>query len=175
MGHVSAKTSPGTGLLILGYRKYFNLWVNLAKSITRSEDDARDVVHNVISGILNDPAREFESIAHVRNYVARAVINRAIQGKQRNEKSVEFTEDLESRMSKVPETLEEHQEEEMTMLKGGIRGLPRNDFEIIKLRFYAGLTFLEISELLNIPVSTLKSRETAALKRMRKWIRKNGY
>ena len=60
------------------------------------------------------------------------------------------------------------------VLREAIRRLPPKDFEILKLRFYAGLTFQEISQMLNKPVSTLKSREESAMKKVRAWFRKNG-
>lgn len=176
MKQAMPESQTESDLLIQGYRKYFRLWVNIARGVARSEDEAKDVVHNVISGILGDPSKKFESLAHVRNYVARAVINRAIQGRQRNDKSVELTEEHEIRLVNEPEALDGMRvKEEILALKGGISHLPKNDFEIIKLRFYAGLTFPEISALLNVPVSTLQSREEAALRRIRKWVRKKGF
>ena len=60
------------------------------------------------------------------------------------------------------------------VLLEGLAGLPKKDFNILKHRFYSGLTFQEISELTHVPVSTLKSREESAMKKLRKWFRKRG-
>jgi RNA polymerase sigma factor (sigma-70 family) len=60
------------------------------------------------------------------------------------------------------------------VLLEGLGGLPKKDFEIVKLRFYGGLTFQEISDLLHLPVSTLKSREDSAMKKLRRWFQKRG-
>jgi len=59
-------------------------------------------------------------------------------------------------------------------LKSAIQRLPRRDFDVIKLRYYAGYTFDEISRILGTPISTLKSREEAALQRLERWLRKKG-
>lgn len=63
------------------------------------------------------------------------------------------------------------QQEESTALRAVIRDLSQQDYEIIKLRFFVGLTFVEISRMLSVPVSTLKSREDAAIRRIRKGMR----
>ena len=59
-------------------------------------------------------------------------------------------------------------------LKSAIQRLPRRDFDVIKLRYYAGYTFDEISSILGTPISTLKSREEAALQKLGKCLRKKG-
>jgi RNA polymerase sigma factor (sigma-70 family) len=114
----------------------------------------------------------FESLEHVRNYVARAVLNRAIQARQRSIRATELNEDSfpDSDTIKQFEMIERM--EEQSALRSVIGNLSKQDFEIIKLRFYSGLTFIEISRMLSIPVSTLKSREDAAIRRIRERIRK---
>ena len=63
---------------------------------------------------------------------------------------------------------------ERAAFRGVIRGLSDRDFEIVKLRYFMKLTFLEISGLLGAPISTLKSREVAGLKRINRELRKKG-
>jgi len=159
---------------VCAYRKYFRFWVKLAKTIHISEDDAEDIVHGVVSGILQDPKKSFESIDHIRNYVAKAVLNRAIQAKHRGEKRVAWTENTEIRFCvDVDDTSDDRYFTQS--LKEAILRLPRRDFDVVKLRYYAGYTFEEMSQLLRSPISTLKSREEAALKRIRKCLRKKGF
>ena len=58
------------------YRKYFRLWTTLARSAEISDDEAKDIVHTVVTGIIAEPTREFHSLEHARNYVAKSVLNR---------------------------------------------------------------------------------------------------
>lgn len=170
-----SQTCSPSELLVAAYKRYFRLWINLAKTVNGSEDDAKDVVQNVISSILSDPGKQFESMEHVRNYMARAVINRAIQMKQRNEKSVKLGEEHEGELSVLPEVLQEGLDEELLALKQGIGKLSKDHFQVIKLRFFFGMSFVEMGKMLGIPVSTLKSREEAAVRRLRKNLRKKGF
>jgi RNA polymerase sigma factor (sigma-70 family) len=73
----------------------------------------------------------------------------------------------------VPDIADGDRERFSRIFREGLRRLPKRDFEILKLRFYCGLRFVEISTMLGIPISTLKSREDAAIRRLRSWFRKN--
>lgn len=140
-----------------------------------SKEDGEDIVHGIIGSLLARQESGFESLEHIRNYVARAVINRAIQARQRSIRASEFNDESipDKESFKQLEMME--QMEEQAALRSVIGSLSHQDFEIIKLRFYSGLTFIEISRMLSIPVSTLKSREDAAIRRIRKGIRKKIY
>ena len=157
------------------YRRYFLFWINLAKSVRLTDEEAKDIVHSVIASLLNNGRADFESMEHLRNYVSKGVVNRAIQFKQRRDRHEEWTESLEGRFATIPEGGFDEEEGLFAAAREGVRGLSRRDFEIIKLRFYSGLTFMEISAMLRVPVSTLKSRETVALKKLRESLRKKGY
>ena len=154
------------------YCRYRTFWINLARSSLLSREDGEDIVHGIIGTLLARPEFVFESLEHVRNYVARAVLNRAIQARQRSIRATELNEDSfpDSDTIKQFEMIERM--EEQSALRSVIGNLSKQDFEIIKLRFYSGLTFIEISRMLSIPVSTLKSREDAAIRRIRERIRK---
>ena len=177
MGHETTKQSEvlRTEMWRNAYRSYFRFWVNLAKTVRLTDEEAKDVVHGVIASLLNNAHVDFESMDHVRNYVSKSVVNRAIQFKQRRDRQDQWTETLEIRFATNPEGGAEEEERLYEAAREGVRGLSRRDFEIIKLRFYSGLTFLEISGMLGIPISTLKSRETVALKKLRESLRKKGY
>jgi RNA polymerase sigma-70 factor (ECF subfamily) len=158
-------------LWIEAYQRYLRFWTNLARTTLITKEEAEDIVHGVVSSLLMKQKKQFESVEHIRNYVAKSVVNRAIQLRQRGGKHIELPD------SADPASLEllrsgggDHVSSDVLRLI--IRQLPSRDFEIIKLRFYSGFTFKEIGELLNLPISTLKSREDAALKRIRKLVRK---
>jgi len=156
------------------YKKYVHFWINLARTIRVSDEEAKDIVHGVIASSLANAGKEFQSLEHIRNYIAKGVLNRALQVRHRAGRLAPITEHLESVFAVLPDETASDSSNIRQALREGIERLPRNDFEILKLRFYSGLTFGEISQMLQMPVSTLKSREEAALKRIRKWLRKKG-
>ena len=157
------------------YNRYSRFWLNLARSTHVSEDEAKDLLHAVLATILSDPQRKFESLEHIRNYVARAVINRAIEHKKISSRNTEWNETSEIETLVSQEVSGPELKELREILRAGVRHLPFVHFQIIKLRFFAGFTFQEISNMLGLPISTLKSREEAALKRIRKALRRNGF
>jgi RNA polymerase sigma-70 factor (ECF subfamily) len=156
------------------YRKYHRFWVNLARSSSLSEEDAQDIVHGVIASALVLDRSRFESLEHIRNYIARGVLNRSIQLHQRGGRCTEFTERTDLMIADRSDEPNHDERLLRAVLIEGLEGLPKKDFEIVKLRFYGGLTFQEISDLLHLPVSTLKSREDSAMKKLRRWFQKRG-
>jgi RNA polymerase sigma factor (sigma-70 family) len=157
-----------TSLIVTAYQRYRSFWINLARTSKLSTEDAEDILHGVIGSLLSrrDPA--FESLAHVRNYVARAVLNRAGQARQRGQRVCEFDETFAEGLDVLKDVGGLEQQEEREALLAVLQGLSEQDYQIVKLRFFSGFTFIEISEMLGAPVSTLKSREDAALRRIRR-------
>jgi RNA polymerase sigma-70 factor (ECF subfamily) len=155
-------------LVTKAYKRYKAFWINLARTSLLSQEDGEDIVHSVVGAVLARDGLEFESLTHVRNYVARAVLNRAIQLRQRGLRSCEFDDEVSLDVSPFEQEAILERQEERSALRVAVAGLSRQDYEIIKLRFYSGLTFAEISTMLGMPVSTLKSREDAAIRRIRK-------
>ncbi|MGB2958087.1 MAG: sigma-70 family RNA polymerase sigma factor [Bacteroidota bacterium] len=175
---ISQKAAPilrPTELLETAYRKYIHFWTNLARTAHISEDEAKDIVHTVLYCTIRNNSKEFESIEHVRNYVAKGVLNRAIQLKKKNDRNSPWREQVEIQFA-VSIDLSGIEDEGLGLaFRKCLLRLPKRDYEVLKHRFYSGLRFAEISSLLGIPISTLKSREDAAIRKMRTWLRKMGY
>jgi RNA polymerase sigma-70 factor, ECF subfamily len=61
------------------------------------------------------------------------------------------------------------------LLESGIECLPENERVVLVMRHYEDLNFREISEILDVPESTLKSRFYKAMERLRKYLHREGY
>ena len=167
------RSTGGDTLWVTAYQRYYRLWMSLARSSHASTEDAQDIVHGVIAGILNNGSPQFESLEHIRNYVAKGVLNRVILHHQKSLRKVPLLETHEPVMDPYLDGTDSVGGDPR-VLRELIGSLKQRDFEIIKLRFFSGLTFLEISQLTGKPVSTLKSREVSALKKLYKALRKKG-
>jgi RNA polymerase sigma factor (sigma-70 family) len=156
------------------YRKYHRFWLNLARGQQLSEDEAKDLLHSILYAIMVDDQKEFLSIEHVRNYVARSILNRSVIVRKEAGRKLAWNEALEN-LNPVLNDAESDGDTLRDGIREGMMRLSSVAFRIIKLRFYAGLTLHQVSELLNMPVSTVKSREEAAIKKIRASLRKKGF
>src|SRR5512141_3102653 len=84
------------------YRKYHRFWLNLARGQRVPEDEARDILHTIICSMLADDTKEFKSVEHIRNYVTRAILNRATLARQNAGRNISWNETLE-RLHPVPD------------------------------------------------------------------------
>jgi RNA polymerase sigma factor (sigma-70 family) len=165
----------GSPIWSAAYRKYFRLWTNLARGGNLTEDEAKDIVHSVLLSILADPSRTFDSMEHARNYVAKSVLNRVKVIRLRNARRVVWEDAHEIRVAVIPNDVPGDDLLRQEALTNVLRKLARRDFNILKLRFYCGFTLSQSSEILGIPLSTIKSRETVILRKIRERLRKNGF
>jgi len=163
-------------LWAVAYRRYFGLWTNLAKTSGLSEDESKDVVQSIIAGILCEPhKKEFESLDHVRNYVAKSVFNRVKVVRARNIRKTAWHEDTEIRFATLPDEYSDDAARLRESLCTAVGSLSRKDFTILKMRFFSGFTLAQVGEFLDMPISTVKSREDAILRKIKKKLRRNGF
>jgi RNA polymerase sigma factor (sigma-70 family) len=167
--------SQGSALWEAAFTKYYRLWLNLARSAEVTDDEAKDIVQGVLACILSNPVCQFVSLEHARNYVAKGVLNRVKGLKSRSYRRVKIAEVPEARYAVDPDTSSTEDQQRRCALRKAVRGLNRRDFTILKLRFYSGFTLAQTSELMNIPLSTIASREGVILGRIRTRLLKEGY
>jgi RNA polymerase sigma-70 factor (ECF subfamily) len=60
------------------------------------------------------------------------------------------------------------------LVRGAIAALPDDEREVIVLKEYEGLTFLEIAQILDLPLSTVKTRLYRGLVRLRASLERSG-
>ena len=75
----------------------------------------------------------------------------------------------------TPVSAQCEQQELESVVAGALSALPEPLREVLVLRHYEGLNFEEISRLMNVPATTLKSRFSVALQRLRTHLQKQGW
>ena len=60
-----------------------------------------------------------------------------------------------------------HRDQRATVVRRALQALPAEMRQVIVMKEYEELTFAEIAEILNVPVSTVKSRLYTGLQQMR--------
>ena len=142
-----------------------NLYLT-AVGYLKNTEDARDMVQEAaITGYLS--YSELKDAEKFKPWITRILINKCKDFLRREKVKRQCTDkiiDKGSVFEQLPET-----ELEMMDL---ICKLPEKYRYYIVLRFYAGLTYKEISQTLRIPESTVKSRMKSALRILDEWMRR---
>lgn len=169
------QASARSGLWQQAYRKYHRFWVALAQSGHYAEAEAEEMLHAVLIAAMEDSGKHFDSLEHIRNYIARALLNRIIERRKNVPRYTEWDDESE-RGSLEDEEMSAHERHELRLaLRMGMRKLPAPLYRIVKLRFFSGFSFQEMSEYLELPISTIKSREDVALRKIRRILELHGF
>lgn len=138
-----------------------------------NSEEARDLTQDTFTkayknlGRLSDPAK-FSS------WLYKIALNECRMGFRRQKGSYSVSlEDSQQELSRIDR--DEHTpdvafeaRERVKRLRQAIENLPREQREVILMKEYQGLMFYEIAEILNIPLSTAKSRMYLGLKSLRR-------
>ena len=123
--------------------------------------DAEDIVYEAVLRLLE--SRNKNKLDDVKCYLFRIVYN-LCQDHWRNRR----IETVPIEMVDVPDNPDDRLDnEEMNRINALLDGLTPCESEIIRMNVTDGLSFVEISRILEIPQSTAKSRFYSGMKKMR--------
>jgi RNA polymerase sigma-70 factor (ECF subfamily) len=142
---------------------------NLARWLTRNEQDAEDVVHEACLRAL----RFFPSFrgGDARAWLMKIVRNTCYTWLHANrplQKATEFDENLfppDSRALNPEEVM--LQNLNRTMVREALEKIPTNFREVLILREFEGMSYKEIAEITGMPVGTVMSSLSRARERLR--------
>ena len=151
-------------------RKIFALCFGM---LTR-EDDARDAAQETfISAYRN--LQNFRGEAKVSSWLHRIAVNQCLtkqrRTKTRAETFLDDEENSEERVFVAPKhqspARQAEQSERLSHVRQAVKALPEELRQVIVMKEFEEMTFQEISETLELPLSTVKSRLYTALKQLR--------
>ncbi|MDQ3011272.1 MAG: sigma-70 family RNA polymerase sigma factor [Acidobacteriota bacterium] len=139
------------------------------------DEDARDVCQETFMAAFRN-LRKFRGDAKFSSWLYRIALN-ACHSKMRKqtgniERSID-QEDDDGRKFELADADAEHMPDRMhldqraALVRKALQALPTEMRQVIVMKEYEELTFAEISEILDIPVSTVKSRLYTGLQQMR--------
>lgn len=138
------------------------------------EDEAGDAAQETfISAYRN--LKNFRGDAKVSSWLHRIAVNQCLTTKRRAKvRSESFLDDEENAEEKVfvaPARLSParttEQNERLLLVRQAISSLPVDLRQVVVMKEFEDMTFQQISETLDLPLSTVKSRLYTALKQMR--------
>jgi len=138
------------------------------------EDDARDAAQETFISAYRNLAN-FRGEAKVSSWLHRIAVNQCLTVKRRAKtRSEEFLDDDDGREERVfvaplhnSPSRKAEQVERLKLVRTAVSSLPTDLRQVIVMKEFEEMTFQEISDTLEIPLSTVKSRLYTALKQLR--------
>ena len=138
------------------------------------EDDARDAAQETFIAAYRNLAN-FRGEAKVSSWLHRIAVNQCLTVKRRAKtRSEEFLDDEDGSEDRVfiaplqnSPSRQAEQVERLKLVRTAVSSLPTDLRQVIVMKEFEDMTFQEISETLEIPLSTVKSRLYTALKQLK--------
>jgi RNA polymerase sigma-70 factor (ECF subfamily) len=139
------------------------------------DEDARDVCQETFLAAFRN-LRKFRGDAKFSSWIYRIALNACHSRLRKQSGAVERSIDQEDEdghkfelsdagAEHIPDRM--HRDQRAATVRKALQALPAEMRQVIVMKEYEELTFAEISEILNIPVSTVKSRLYTGLQQMR--------
>lgn len=124
--------------------------------------EVEDILQNLFIKLCSTKG----DIENVRSYLYRSLANNCTSWlKEKQRLPLDVTDSLEN--IEVEELVPANFEEEFAVINKMLNSLPHEQSEIIRLKIHADKTFREISEILDIPITTAKSRYKYGIEKLR--------
>jgi RNA polymerase sigma-70 factor (ECF subfamily) len=142
------------------YKKYNREFIAYAKSITRNEDRALDLVQEAyVSALEREEIFTAMNKYQIKGWFFRVIKNKNIDNIRKENRILLLEKD------EILGTVENFEEE--IAIKDLLDKLPKKNREVVYLRYKMFLNSREIGEILGIPASTVRSRLSASLEMLK--------
>ncbi len=146
---------------------------SVAHRIMGEPQAAEDVTQEAFLSVWRTSASYDTARGSVRSWLLQIVRNRAIDALRRSAvrgvTRLDLDDDGLLEAQEAPERTEAEasRRERAQHVRGALRDLPRDQAQVLGLAYYAGFTHSEISELLGMPLGTVKGRMRLGLQKVR--------
>ena len=132
------------------------------------EQDAADLIQDTFLRMVEARDR-FEGRSTVRTFlfhIARHVLFEALRRRYRPQGAFDPLSESIAELSGRSQSSILAQSEELQLLLDALRSIPSEQYDLIEFHYFQGLKQVEIAEILGIPDGTIKSRMSAARRRL---------
>ena len=154
--------------------RYQSIVVNLCHNMTGSHEDAEDLAQEVFIKIW-DKVHKFKGESSLQTWIYRIAINTSLNH-TRKQKLQRFFQTIESIFESASGSENPHKElergEQQNLVQMAIQGLPENQRIAITLRTFKEHSYEEISEIMDVSVSSVESLLFRAKKNLKKVLTK---
>lgn len=154
------------------YDRHGGAAYSLAHRIMGERQAAEDVTQEAFVSIWRSGSRYDPGRGSVRSWVLAILRNRAIDALRRSASRaprLDHDDDgvLEAQASPERTDGEALRRERARVVRGAMRELPHDQSQVLGLAYFGGFTHREISDMLEVPLGTIKGRMRLGLEKMR--------
>ena len=154
------------------YDRHSRVAYSLAFRLLGDRQSAEDLVQDAFLAVWRNASGYKPARGSVRNWILSIVHNRGVDRLRTlaaMSRRREALEQVELRRPDEPDAAALGIGRAMAgQLRQELSSLPGDQFEVLKLAYYGGFTHHEISEMLGLPLGTVKSRMRLGLERLRR-------
>jgi RNA polymerase sigma-70 factor (ECF subfamily) len=145
------------------YERYATLAMSVALKVVRSRPSAEEAVQDAFVAAWRHRSSFRPEAGAFRPWLMRIVRNRAIDAWRRDGVHRRSRAELgEHAAADMPRNSDEER-----ALKGAVQALPREQYRVLDLAYFVGLTHTAIAEVLDVPLGTVKGRMRLGLQKLR--------
>lgn len=156
------------------FRRYSSAAYGLARRVTAQEALAQEVVQDAFLALWRAPEAYDPSRGTFRSFFLSLVHHRAVDTVRREERLRKRTERASNLEAAVGEDVAEGvvQEADLDLRRKqvleALETLPPEQRRVLEMAYFGGSTQAQISQLLDIPIGTVKTRTLAAMRKLRR-------
>lgn len=150
------------------FRTHFNVMANIAYSVVKDHDEARDITQQVFIKFW-DKRNDVDIQDNIKAYLHRAVVNTSLNHIEKT-KRIQLEEDVQSALKEQYFELEKPEIKEGEIEKAiekVVKNLPDKCQVVFSLSRYDGMTNKEIAEYLDVSIKAVEKHISRALRELR--------
>ena len=173
---ISLAASGDTQALAALYDRHGRVAYSLAYRMMGERQAAEDLVQEAFLKVWRAAGSYRVERASVRTWIL-SILNRGIDmlrstaSRRRTQERVEAQTPASQPSEAFGETWRNSQREQV---REALRGLPPEQLKVLELAYFSGYTHMEIAELLDLPLGTVKGRMRLGLKKIREYFDSRG-
>jgi RNA polymerase sigma factor (sigma-70 family) len=152
-----------------GLERAYALWarelVSVARFATGDERSAEDCVHDALLRVWRSPNRFSGNRMMLRAYLMACVRNESL-GNMRSDARRDARERKAARLSLAPDIEDAVDPVEAVRLRQALARLPGEQRDALELAYFGNKTHVEVARELGVPLGTIKSRISMAVRKL---------
>ena len=147
------------------YRAYGTPLYSVARHVLGNDEDAQDCVHDALLRVWQRSESYRRERGPLRSYLLGAVRNEALTRKRNAARHLRI-EERAARSDSPTYEFEVSDRVERERLRRAMAALPQEQRAALELAYFGGLTQVQVAERLGVPLGTIKSRLSLALRKL---------